>query len=254
MKENKKAIRLKLYQNMVNYKKPTSFQLKETYPLPPYSTVIGMVHSLCNYKEYKEMEVSIQGKYHSKVNDLYTRYEFKNGMKYDPLRHQLEVGEFGVGRGISTVELLVDVELLIHIIPQDQTLVKEIQNAFLLPKEYPSLGRREDIVTIMEVKVVDIWEEENLKSSIRAREDYSAYIPINLLDDVKLKNRVQGIDVTGTRYKLTKSYELVNYGTRNSPKIFRNWEKIDVLYGSNISALRKKNITLDEDNNIIFFV
>lgn len=200
------------------------------------------------------MEVSIQGKYHSKVNDLYTRYEFKNGMKYDPLRHQLEVGEFGVGRGISTVELLVDVELLIHIIPQDQTLVKEIQNAFLLPKEYPSLGRREDIVTIMEVKVVDIWEEENLKSSIRAREDYSAYIPINLLDDVKLKNRVQGIDVTGTRYKLTKSYELVNYGTRNSPKIFRNWEKIDVLYGSNISALRKKNITLDEDNNIIFFV
>ncbi len=77
MKDNKKAIRLKLYQNMVNYKKPTSFQLKETYPLPPYSTIIGMVHNLCDYKEYKEMEVSVQGKYHSKVNDLYTRYEFK---------------------------------------------------------------------------------------------------------------------------------------------------------------------------------
>ena len=53
MKETKKAVRLKLYQSMANYKKPTSFQLKETYPLPPYSTVIGMVHNLCNYEEYQ---------------------------------------------------------------------------------------------------------------------------------------------------------------------------------------------------------
>ena len=72
-----KAIKLKLYQNMVNYKVPTSFQLKESYPLPPYSTVIGMVHSLCDFKEYKPMKISISGNYFSKVNDLYTRYEFK---------------------------------------------------------------------------------------------------------------------------------------------------------------------------------
>ena len=71
-----KAIRVKLWQDMVNYKKPTSFQLKETYPLPPYSTIIGMIHSLCGYDEYKEMKISVQGKYFSKVNDLYTRYEF----------------------------------------------------------------------------------------------------------------------------------------------------------------------------------
>ena len=41
-------LRLKLYQNMVNYK-TNSFQLKETYPLP-YSSVIGMVHSVCSFK------------------------------------------------------------------------------------------------------------------------------------------------------------------------------------------------------------
>lgn len=254
MKENKKAVRLKLYQNMVNYKKPTSFQLKETYPLPPYSTVIGMVHSLCDYKEYKEMEVSIQGKYHSKVNDLYTRYEFKNGMKFDSARHQLQAGEFGISRGISTVELLVDVELMIHIIPSDQSLVKEIEYAFLYPREYPSLGRREDIVTIIEVKVVDIFEEEKLKSSIRAKEDYSAYIPTKFIEDIKLKNNVQGIDASGTIYKLNKNYALVNYGTKNSPKIFRRWKKEEVLYGSNISALRKREAILDEDNNIVLAI
>ena len=63
-----KAIKLKLYQNLVNYKKPTSFQLKETYPLPPYSTVIGMIHYACDFDEYKDMNVSIQGSYYSKVN------------------------------------------------------------------------------------------------------------------------------------------------------------------------------------------
>lgn len=252
MNENKRAVRLKLYQNMVNYKKPTSFQLKETYPLPPYSTVIGMVHSLCDYKEYKDMEISIQGKYYSKVNDLYTRYEFKNGMKYDSTRHQIQAGEYGVSRGISTAELLVDVELLIHLIPENQNLIEEIENAFLYPREYPSLGRREDIVRIDEVKVVDIFKEESIKKSIRAREDYSAYIPIELLDDMKIKNNVQGIRNSGTRYKLNKNYERVDLGSKSSPKEFRIWNKQEVLFGSNISALRKRDIILDEDNNIIY--
>lgn len=252
MKENKKAVRLRLYQNMVNYKKPTSFQLKESYPLPPYSTVIGMVHSLCDYKEYKEMEVSVQGKYHSKVNDLYTRYEFKNGMKFDPARHQLQVGEFGISRGISTVELLVDVELLIHIIPQDQSLVGEIEKAFLYPREYPSLGRREDIVVIEEVKVVDIFEEE-LEEDIELREDFTAYIPLNIIknESIVVDGAEPGIKSRGTRYRVTKDYELVNYGTVKSPKIFRQWNKVDVLYSSRITAIGGETILKDVDNNII---
>ncbi len=254
MKENRKAVRLKLYQNMVNYKKPTSFQLKETYPLPPYSTVIGMVHSLCDYKEYKEMDISIQGKYHSKVNDLYTRYEFKNGMKFDSARHQLQVGEFGISRGVSTVELLVDVELLIHIIPENQSLIEEIEKAFLYPREYPSLGRREDIVIIEEVKVVDIFEVEKIKKSMQGREDYSAYIPIEFIENIKLKDQIQGINASGTRYKLNKNYKPKNVGTDKSPKIFRDWENKEVLYGSNISAIRKRDVTLDEDDNIVFAI
>lgn len=252
MKENKKAIRLRLYQNMVNYKKPTSFQLKETYPLPPYSTIIGMVHSLCDYKEYKEMEISVQGKYHSKVNDLYTRYEFKNGMTFDATRHQLQSGDFGIGRGISTVELLVDVELLIHIIPEDQNLVEEIEKAFLYPREYPSLGRREDIVKIDEVKVVDIFEEE-LDEDIELGSDFAAYIPIDMLENelIVLDGGGDGIRNRGTRYKITKDYELINHGTVKSPKIFRVWNKVDVLYSSNINAIEGEIIFRDIDNNII---
>lgn len=255
MKENKRAVRLKLYQNMVNYKKPTSFQLKETYPLPPYSTVIGMVHSLCNYNEYKDMEISIQGKYHSKVNDLYTRYEFKNGMKYDSTRHQIQVGEYGVSRGISTAELLVDVELLIHVIPEDQNLIEEIENAFLYPREYPSLGRREDLVRIDEVKVVDIFEEE-LEEDIELPEYFIAYIPERIIksESIVLDGAGPGIRNRGTWYKIPKDYQLVNQGTKRSPRIFRSWNKVNVLYSSRITAVEDESILIDSDNNILFNV
>ncbi|MBC1629077.1 CRISPR-associated protein Cas5, partial [Listeria welshimeri] len=151
-------------------------------PLPPYSTVIGMVHTLCGFTSYHEMKISIQGKYFSKVNDLATRYEFKNGMTYDDTRHQIKVGDYGVSRGISTVELLVDLELLLHIIPKDPSLVPIIEKAFREPIEFPSLGRREDIATIQEVDVVDV-EKRQPKKSTEISDDYNAYVPISLTEN-----------------------------------------------------------------------
>ncbi len=246
-----KAIRIKLQQDLVNYKKPTSFQLKETYPLPPYSTVIGMIHSLCKFEKYHDMKVSIQGKYFSKVNDLYTRYEFKSGMKYEAARHQIKAGDYGISRGISTAELLVDVELIVHIIPADQNLITEIEGALLKPIEYPSLGRREDLVVLNEVKIVEV-EEKKLERSKRIGTDYSAYIPIELLDSIALRNKIQGVSVSGTRYNIGKNYEIENHGTKRSPKYFRKWNKVEVLYGSNIAVLINKNVLMDDDEYVVF--
>ena len=184
-----KAIKLKLYQNMVNYKVPTSFQLKESYPLPPYSTVIGMVHSLCDFKEYKPMKISISGNYFSKVNNLYTRHEFNNSDN--------------VIKGPATIELLVDVNLTIHIIPEDQSeeFLNMIFEAFKYPKEYPSLGRREDIVLIKDVKIVNV-EEKRLKKDLSNGEENFAYIPINFIQEklVNYGNKKSGIGIYGTRY------------------------------------------------------
>ena len=249
-----KSIRLKLKQNLVNYKLPTSFQLKETYPLPPYSTIIGMVHNACNYLEYKPMQISVQGKYHSKVNDLATRYEFKNGMTYDSTRHQLKVGDYGISMGVSNVELLSEVELLIHIVPEDQSLVEEIYNAFKTPREYISLGRREDLVVIDEVKVVEILEERVRGENLRINRDYKAYIPVQLIEKkrVLIEGEVDTIEYKGTMYNLTKDYALVNYGTTKSPKVFRKWNKVKVHYVSNVVASRRREITLDEDGYMVF--
>lgn len=248
-----KAIRLKLKQNLVNYKLPTSFQLKETYPLPPYSTVIGMIHNACGFIDYKPMQISIQGKYHSKVNDLATRYEFKNGMKFDASRHQLKVGDYGIARGISTVELLTDVELLIHIVPEEQDLVEEIYNSFRMPREYLSLGRREDLIVIEEVKKVEIKEEE-CDENIDISNGYRAYIPIEMLlkEKVIIEGEVSEIQFKGTMYNLNKDYSLENYGNKKSPKIFRKWNKVKVHYVSKVTSSIFEKVILDEDENLVF--
>lgn len=241
-----KAIRLKIEQELVNYKVPTSFQLKETYPLPPYSTVIGMIHNLCGYKEYKPMKISIQGYYHSKVNDLYTRYEFKPGLKYEKGRHQLEINGYGIGKGVATVELLSEVELLIHMIPDDEKLLYEVEQRLKFPKEYPALGRREDLAVIREVKVVEVdWKDKSIQ--MKLPNSYAAYIPIDLESEIKSE-----LKDGGTRYTLNKNYEIVNVGTNKKPKLFRKWVKKEVVYSSQVRATRKSKVLVDEDQNVLF--
>lgn len=253
-----KGIRLELWQDLVNYKKPTSFQLKESYPLPPYSTVIGMIHSICGFKEYVPMKISIQGKYFSKTNDLYTRYEFKNGMTYDKARHQLKVGDYGVTQGTATAELLVDVSLLIHIVPDDEVFVEKIQEAFLKPSHYISLGRHEDIVTIINEPEIVMLESCKLSKDLELQnkyKGYGAYIPLSLYEtedgyteDVILSNKGAGsIEFPGTRYRLPKTYVLENYGTIKKPKFFRKWVYKEVVYGTDITITKGTSCIMENE-------
>lgn len=247
-----KAIRFKVYQNMPNYKKPNSFQLKETYPLPPPSTVIGMIHNLCGYEEYKEMDVSIQGKYYSKVNDLYTMYEFGN-MEFEKGRHQLYVKDnerkVGITRGVSTVELLVDVELLIHVKPKDESIFDEIYNALKFPREYPSLGRREDIALIDDVKIVELIEIEDEELDNLDKTN-NLYVPIDVFKDIS-EDTLDGYEV-GSKYTLNKDYKLINFGSKNKPKYFRQWNRVEVAYISDFRRFDAK--VLSDKNNAVFFL
>lgn len=265
-----KAVRLRIHQDLANYKKPTSFQLKESYPLPPYSTIIGMVHNMCRYQEYVDMDISIQGRYVSKVNDLYTRYEFKSGAKYEASRHQLNAGGFGIGQGVATTELLSQVELLLHIHPKEESRVEEIYRAFQMPWEYPSLGRREDLAVITEVIVTEVNEME-IDENKYMNENYYAYVPLNYYQDIGteketirefdyLENSIYRSNLTsnmvvnrGTKFMLNKDYSLLNYGNSKKPKYIRIWNQVEALYTSCIYASSDYNLLSDGDGEFVFF-
>ena len=78
-----KALRLVIHQSSANYKREETVDNKMTYPLPPFSTVIGALHNACGYREYKEMDISIQGRYGSMHREPYTDYCFLNSTQDD---------------------------------------------------------------------------------------------------------------------------------------------------------------------------
>lgn len=78
-----KALRLVIHQTSANYKREETVENKMTYPLPPFSTVIGAIHKACGYKEYHEMDISIQGQYESMHREPYTDYCFLNSVQDD---------------------------------------------------------------------------------------------------------------------------------------------------------------------------
>ena len=101
-----KAIRLECFQNLANYRKPSSFIIRESFPLPAYSTVMGMIHAACGYTELHRMKLCIQGVNNGTISELYTRYSFSYGTKYEATRHQLCVKDdkdYGVFRGPANV-------------------------------------------------------------------------------------------------------------------------------------------------------
>lgn len=248
------AIRIKLTQELCNYRVPISYQTKETYPLPPYGTVIGMIHALCQFKTYQHMDISIQGFSEGRTNDVYTRYEFKPGTKFDPQRHNVKVPSgdgknfFGISKGVATVELLSYVELILHIIPEDNALIETIYNAVLNPPEYPSLGRREDLAVINEVKKVNITEKR-LTTDVNFT---SAYVPLHMFETaIRARRFGYSTDCLGTILNLNKKYDLVQYGSGKSSNVFRKWKKIKVIYASNLNALENATV-LTDDEYVVF--
>lgn len=78
-----KALRLVLHQSSANYKREETVENKMTYPLPPFSTVIGALHNACGYREYRDMDISIQGRYGAMHREPYTDFCFLNSTQDD---------------------------------------------------------------------------------------------------------------------------------------------------------------------------
>ena len=77
------VLRIILTQSSANYKKEETILNKMTYPLPPFSTVIGALHSACGYTDSHQMDISIQGKYEAMHREPYTDYCFLNSIMDD---------------------------------------------------------------------------------------------------------------------------------------------------------------------------
>lgn len=211
---NLKIMRLKLFQESACYKKPFAFKVAEIYPLPPYSTIIGMFHKILQAQpgEYYPMNISVQGEYES---------IFSN---YQNLRMYKGKGE--VTAMPRNVHQLLNINLIIHVKADDEVIDK-IYNNIINGEETFTLGRNEDLVRVDEIKII----QKINKIDDFMWMNHNAYIPTYMLD------------VTGINYRLNTKYTIVDE--------LRKWEKVDVKYVEKDSEIDDGYI--DEDGEVIFW-
>ena len=211
-----KILKLKMFQETACYKKPFAFKVSETYPLPPYSTVIGMFHKILKAEsgQYFPMNISIQGSYESIFNN------------YQNLR--MYKGKDKVTSMPRNVHQLLNVNLIIHVKAEDE-VIETIYNNITNGIETFTLGRNEDLVRIDEVKIIS-----EIKKIENAFIEKSAYIPEYMADDI-----------SGINYRLNTKYEIKNE--------LRNWEKVNVKYVEKNTSQCLYDIIQDEDGDNIYF-
>ena len=165
------------------------------------------------------MQISIQGNSKSIVSDMYTRYFFTpNKCEGDRVYFDIinkkedEKIQAGLIKGTGVAELMVDVDLIIHIAPEDESLFDTILNGLKKPSIYPSLGRHEDILRIDKIDSVELEDTDEITL------ENDAYIPLNILEKIDSK-------ISGTVYNLNKVFA-VNEKTK-----IRYWkEKVKIKY------------------------
>lgn len=213
-----KYLKMKLFQETACYKKPFAFKVAETYPLPPYSTVIGMLHKILQAKpgEYFPMSISIQGRYESIFSNYQTLRMFK--------------GKNQVTSMPRNVHQLLNVELIIHVQAEDEIIDKLYQNV-IQGKESFTLGRNEDLVRVDEIKII---AEPEVSSGMIDK--YNAYIP----EYMQEKENIRGIS-----YRLNTTYRIVNE--------LRKWDKVNVKYIERHTNQGMRQIRKDEEGDYVFF-
>lgn len=206
-------LKVKAYQEFACYRKPMSYNFWESYPLPTPSHIRGWFHKVVEAEDYIPLSVGITGRYSSVVYDLQTIIKFDRvrGNKDSPFF--LEGFNSMFNKSPTYVTNLYGVELVIYIKSDKKYLEKFAENLTLY--EYPSLGRREDLLRVDAVEFIqpekiDFYETEH-------KINYGVYLNIETANKLKIR---------GINYRLNFKYD----GQLLKKTGMRYFDKVDVVY------------------------
>ena len=224
-----KVLKLKLFQETACYKKPFAMKITETYPLPPYSTVSGLIHKVLGATEYIPLKISIQGSYESIFNNYQTTYFYKKDT---------------ITSMPMNSHMLLNVNLIIHIGAEEEVL-KEIYDKLINFDEYLSLGRKEDLLRIDDMYFTEV--EEFDVDEDNEEDDYEEYE----LTEFKIKRPIYiPKEKLEDKYVSGISYRLNNYYTNDTTKDKKRiWNKVDTYYVESGKNIKYGSILLDTDKN-----
>lgn len=233
-----KAVRIKLYQNLVNYRRELSYGYVQTYPLPTPSMVRGMAHALLGLDKYHSLKISIQGNYLSVITNLQRVYKFdrdRSSRPNNPYDVVVANAKKTAMHGIMFVDEIVDMELLLHVCFDNEDLNRHLLEA--VRQKTVILGRNEDIA------LVDM-EDTSLVEISEFSEEYRLHYNIFLSPELCRKEHLEG-----TYYRLPFYYEPVK--SFADKRIFKY---IDAVYIAKGNKIQYSAIKVDSKGDIVNFL
>ena len=187
------------------------------------------------FKQLSEEEKKIKLE-EEKYKEDFKKFEYENYTK--PYSHFQNLVT-----SLKSYEILNDIFLILHIKSDEETL-KDIENNIF---NLQSLGRSEDFVEVIECKMVELQEveeviENKLSMYINAKDFYEEKIFTETVDG----DHGSG----GTKYYLDKNYEIT--------KEKREFKKVPVIYSTSVLAEESsKNVKADiynEETILVNFI
>ncbi|MEM5882420.1 MAG: CRISPR-associated protein Cas5 [Candidatus Aenigmatarchaeota archaeon] len=236
-----KVLRIKIYQPVANYRPYYSMQVRHSYPLPPPSAVIGLIHRVLGMKPgntyrdegetIKGLDVAILGKY----GGIGWEYQWLLSPQVKGDKNILFTSSVSALNNIKfkqvpcKIQLLIDVYLVLYIRidfdlyeketrkevkdklkwENENDALRKIKEAFLYPAEIPYLGRAEDLIIIKEAEVAEIIEQK-----VYELKNYSTWVPLNIAEN---------FDIYGPIYNLPGYYEKKKIDVKVSGKLKTWW-------------------------------
>lgn len=175
-----RAIRIKIYQPTAHYRIPFTYQRRHTYPIPPYSTVIGF---LCNmlgvldqsceiYQELRNCKVGISGRFEEKLTE-YIWFRNLNKKAHEKYFGDIsirekngEIDHIG-GQSPMSVDVLENMHLNIHIASEKQDFLEALLKNLKEPKnrlEVMHIGRAEDWLVYENIEYVELQKGQQDKN------------------------------------------------------------------------------------------
>lgn len=220
------VLKINLYQEVAVYRHPITMEVIESFPLPPPSTVLGLVHSLLGESRLiSGLNVSIQGNY---------------GALFRDYQHYVKAG---LERPYPIVVYnLHDVHLVLHFSGDDETL-ERLHRVFCDPPYYPYLGRAEDLLLVEGVRFCEAQKQTKEYGLL----PHNAYIPAS----VCTKLRLQGVP-----YHLPTIYHFVPVIIDDIERQVRTFNWIDYYFveaEAYFEADHSGEVVVDEEEDFIWW-
>lgn len=207
-----KAVKLNAYMETARF--PVSLSCSpEILPLPPFSTVSGMVHSACGWHEYHNMNFFISGKGY--INKE-LKMQWQGGAKFKTITEEIKKrwsviveaendnNYIGWVQSPKILYYLANLQLEIYIQTADDVNLEAVYTSLKFPRKFLSLGRYEDLLRVDNIEIIELQQKNEIGTLKNA-----AYVPESFVSD----------DLCSISYNINKKYDYTEKGFREFNKV-----------------------------------